>query len=131
MSASERIKGRRAEAEVARILRDAGFTVRGLESGGDHHAVLGTVRLHVEVKRQERGWRWAWAAQAMAEAPAGSIPVVIYRSNREPWTLGMPRMHRVLLEAETEVLITPLVHSRISGTHVWDFATLRVFLEAF
>lgn len=88
MSAAQRIKGRRAEAEVAALLRAAGFTVRGLEGGGDHLAVRGAGRLHIEVKRQERGFRTAWARQARDEAPPGSTACVVYRRSRAPWWIA-------------------------------------------
>lgn len=89
VSGAQRVKGRRAEREVALILEAHGFTVRGLEGGGDHVAVGHGVTLHVEVKRQERGFRTAWAAQARDEAPPGSLPVVIYRRSRAPWTVAV------------------------------------------
>lgn len=85
VSAAQRVKGRRGEAEVAGVLRSAGFTVRGLERGGDHLAVGHAVRLHIEVKRQERGFRAAWARQAQREAPEDAAPLVVYRRSREPW----------------------------------------------
>lgn len=89
MTNTQRVKGRRGEREVAVILEAHGFTVRGLESGGDIHAVGHGLTLHVEVKRQERGFRASWAKQARDEAPPGAIPVVIYRRSRQPWTLAL------------------------------------------
>lgn len=88
MSNAQRLKGRRAEAEVAALLRAAGFTVRGLEAGGDHVAVGHGLTLHVEVKRQERGFRAAWLTQAVNDAPPGARPVVIYRRSRTPWAIA-------------------------------------------
>lgn len=90
MANAQRVKGRRAEAEVAAILRAAGFTIRGLESGGDHLAVRGALHLHIEVKRQERGFRAAWARQAARDAPFGSLPVVVFRASRAPWWVATP-----------------------------------------
>lgn len=91
MPASQRVKGRRGEREVAKILEAHGFTVRGLESGGDHVAVRAGLTLHVEVKRQERGFRASWARQARDEAQPGHVPVVIYRRSREPWRIVFVR----------------------------------------
>lgn len=128
MTAAERLKGRRAEAEVAGLLRAAGFTVRGLESGGDHHAVRGGLRLHVEVKRQERGWRWAWAAQAVADAPDGSVPVVVFRRSREPWQVARRVASLELIRA----LVVPpggTVYSVDPRSNAgWAFCTLAAFL---
>lgn len=88
MSRSERDKGLKGEQEVARSWRDRGFTVRGLEGGGDHGIVSDSmtgVRIHSEVKRQETARPWAWYEQAAAEAPPAFIPVVHFRRNRSPW----------------------------------------------
>ena len=130
MSGSQRVKGRRAEAEVAAILREHGFTIRGLESGGDHLAVRGELRLHVEVKRQERGWRWAWAAQAVADAPEGSLPVVVFRRSREPWQIarraGVPWIAaRVGMRSYGSWYSTEPTTGRD-----WAFSTLDSFLGA-
>lgn len=130
MTAAERLKGRRAEAEVARLLRDAGFAVRGLESGGDHHAVRGGLRLHVEVKRQERGWRWAWAAQAVADAPDGSVPVVVFRRSCEPWQVARRVGFRELPQAMRGPASGTVYSSEPSGGQMWAFTTLAECLEA-
>jgi len=100
VSGASRAKGLRGEHEVAAIFERHGFTVRGLEGGGDHLCVRrprlsgdilappivrAALVLHSEVKRQERLQLWAWIAQAEAEAPAGAVPVVSFRRNRSPW----------------------------------------------
>jgi len=102
VSGASRAKGLRGEHEVAAIWETHGFTVRGLESAGDHLCVsalhgatlpidgqLATARpplmIHSEVKRQERLQLWQWIAQAEAEAPPGAVPVVAFRRNRSPW----------------------------------------------
>lgn len=98
MSKRERAKGQAGEQEVSRAYRRLGFTVRGLEGGGDHAIVADPetgVRLHSEVKRQETARPWAWWAQAEAEAPPGSTPVVHFRRSRSPW-LVMLRLDALL-----------------------------------
>ena len=102
MSGASRAKGLRGEHEVAAIWEAHGFTVRGLEGGGDHLCVsapygatlpidgqLAAARpplmIHSEVKRQERLQLWQWIAQAEAEAPPGAVPVVAFRRNRSRW----------------------------------------------
>lgn len=90
MSGKERRKGQRGEAEVARIYREAGYTVRGLEGGGDHNIVRepgSGVRFHSEVKRQEVARPWLWREQARAEAPPGTIPLVHFRRSASPWVV--------------------------------------------
>lgn len=114
MGSASRAKGLRGEREVAAIWTEHGFTVRGLESGGDHLCIvkpsivpvgLGRpedyaprvviysevkrqeprVVIHSEVKRQERLQLWHWIAQTESEAPPGAVPVVSFRRNRSPW----------------------------------------------
>jgi hypothetical protein len=91
MSASSRRKGLKGEQEVARILRQSGSAVRGLESKGDW-LVMYTDRQewHVEVKRQERVRLPEWLRQARDEAPAGCVPVVAFRQLRDEWYACLP-----------------------------------------
>jgi len=105
VSGASRAKGVRGEHEVAAIWEAHGFTVRGLEGGGDHLCITTrsptgyivdvatgerlrdthALTIHSEVKRQERLQLWQWIAQAEAEAPPGAVPVVAFRRNRSPW----------------------------------------------
>lgn len=88
MSRTERDKGRKGEAEVAELYRRHGFEVRGLEGGGDHLVACGPASgliVHSEVKRQEVARPWLWWEQARSEAPAGTMPVVMFRRNRSRW----------------------------------------------
>jgi len=85
VSRRERDKGLKGEAEVRRLLERYGFTVRGLEGGGDHLAVGFGLSLHVETKRQEVLRLPLWSRQALAEAPPGSLPLVAFRQNRAEW----------------------------------------------
>lgn len=92
MSASQREKGRKAEAEVRSIYEAHGFTVRGLEGGGDHLAIGHGLTIHSEVKRQEVLRLPLWTRQARAEAPAGTLPIVAYRRNRAEWQALVPEV---------------------------------------
>ena len=93
----QRDKGLLGEREVNHVFAAFGWTMRGLEGMGDHVAMRprsldrspGFNILHVEVKRQERLLLPKWIAQAEAEAPPGTIPVVVYRRSREPWRIDM------------------------------------------
>lgn len=90
MSKRERDKGLLGEREVRHAFESAGFAVRGLNGQGDKLAFLpGRSPLHLEVKRQERLVIPAWARQAEAEAPEGTVPVVIYRRSAEPWRVDL------------------------------------------
>lgn len=93
MGRSQRDKGTKAEREVARILREAGFDVDrvpnsgGLQIKGD---LTGLHGFHVEIKRQETAKVWAWLEQAAAEAPDGDVPLLIFRRSRSEWQACMP-----------------------------------------
>jgi len=92
-----RDKGIVGEREVMRVLTDAGFDVRGLEGKGDHLAMkeegprfqIRHYLFHIEVKRQETLRPDEWSHQSEAEAPQGSVPVVVYRRSREPWRVSI------------------------------------------
>lgn len=92
MSAASRRKGVKGEREVAAIFERNGCTVHGLEGAGDHAitARAGAVRIHSEVKRQERLRMPEWSAQAVSEAPPGAVPSVAFRRNRESWWIALP-----------------------------------------
>lgn len=93
MSRSQRDKGANGEREVAAILRAAGIACHrtpnsgGLMIPGD---VTGLEGYHFEVKRQETLRLPLWTAQAEAEAPEGAVPIVVYRSSRQPWRASLP-----------------------------------------
>jgi len=85
-----RDKGIAGEREVHGRLVEYGWEVRGLEGKGDHLAFKlldgeRSVTLHVESKRQETLRPDHWSHQAEIEAPTGTVPLVAYRRNREPW----------------------------------------------
>jgi len=88
MSRTERDKGARGEREVAVLLRrhnlPADRTVQqsGIYLRGDLTGVPG---YHFEVKRQETLRLPTWLRQAAADAPAGQVPVVAWRTNHDDW----------------------------------------------
>jgi hypothetical protein len=84
-----RNKGLVGEREVAHAFAAAGFPVKNLDGGGDQLVVLATKPLHLEVKRQETIAMGKWTRQAEAEAPAGYLPVVVYRRSHEPWRVSL------------------------------------------
>jgi len=97
MSKTQRDKGLRGELEVKHIFGSRGWTMRGLEGQGDHIALKEldlagfrrSLALHVEAKRQERLALPAWLRQAEEEAPDGTMPVVVFRQNREQWYVAL------------------------------------------
>ncbi len=82
-------KGNVFEREVADALTAAGFTVRGLESGGDHLAVKGDRIIHVEAKRQERMQLPMWLRQQERDWPDGER-VLVFRQSRRPAYVVVP-----------------------------------------
>ena len=107
-----RRKGVAGEREVAQRFEAAGWTVRGLEGGGDHLAVkhsgdeaararaklaganyaasmMRTRTLHLEVKRQERLRLPEWIEQARTEAPPGVPWLLAHRQSHGEWIATM------------------------------------------
>lgn len=82
-----RNKGVRFEREVARSFEEEGFSVRGLESGGDVFVVdtrnAGRPLLHVECKRHERLRLPEWLEQMESDAPDGADRVLVFRQSRQ------------------------------------------------
>lgn len=99
MSKSQRDKGLRAENEIRLLFATAGLGIVGLDRQGDHIVACGELRLHVETKRREVVKILEWSRQAEREAIPGSIPIVPYRTNREPWrvSLRLDDLIRILL----------------------------------
>ena len=84
-------KGNAFEREVADALESAGFTVRGLESGGDHLAITPTGRtIHVECKRQERLQLPIWLRQQERDCPPGLLRGLVFRQSRRPSYVVVP-----------------------------------------
>lgn len=90
-------KGSAGERELAGILRAAGIRAyrndqifRGGKGNPDVFAELEGLRLHVEVKRQEKLNVPAAVHQAIEDAEDGAFPIVAHRRNREKWLVTMP-----------------------------------------
>lgn len=80
-----REKGRAFERAVARAFEQAGFVVRGLESGGDHFVVSsGGVVLHVEAKRHERLQLPIWLRQQERDCPPSVRRALVFKQARRP-----------------------------------------------
>ena len=84
---STRSKGTTFEREVARAFESAGFTVRGLEKGGDHLCIYGDRAgqppVAVEAKRHERLRIPEWLEQLERDAPPGCDRVLVFRQSRQ------------------------------------------------
>lgn len=130
MTAAERIKGRRAEAEVAAIYRLFGYTVRGLEGQGDHLVSGHGVTIHSEVKRQEVLRLPLWCRQARREAPAGTIPVVSYRRNHDRWHALTPEPMVTAMLRAAEMAAGIDYTLRDLGGEWWVHTELSVLLPA-
>lgn len=86
-----RDKGTKYEREVAQAFEDAGFAVRGLESGGDHFAVdVEGETYHVEAKRHERLRLPEWLAQQERDCPRGVRRALVFRQSRRSSYVVVP-----------------------------------------
>lgn len=90
MTINSKQKGSRSEREVAKILREHGFTdarrtAQYCGNTGDAADVIGIDGYHLEIKHQERTQIWSWIEQAQHDAKDGEVPTVIFRQNRKPW----------------------------------------------
>lgn len=93
MGSSARRKGAEGERELAAFLRERGIEAtrnarNGISTDDIAHSLEG---IHLEVKRTERAEPLKWSRQAEKDA-GDRVPVVVWRSNGEPW--------RVILRAE-------------------------------
>lgn len=88
MGRMQQRKGRNAEREVSAILRQFGIPARPGDplNFGKQADIVG-VPWHTEVKRCERWQLHEWIAQAERDAKTmdDGPPVIIFRSNRQPW----------------------------------------------
>jgi Holliday junction resolvase len=87
-------KGCVGEREVAKILREHGYTdaKRGQQyhGGGESPDVTGLPGFHIEVKRVEKLHLWNALDQAEADARDGEVPIVVHRVNHRPWVAILP-----------------------------------------
>lgn len=89
---NSREKGCKGERELAKILRDYGYTAkRGQQySGANGDAdVVGIPGVHIECKRVEKLNIHDAMNQAVRDARDGEIPVVMHRKNRTEWLVTM------------------------------------------
>lgn len=88
-------KGKRAELEVAKILRDHGYldahrTAQYCGNTGEAADVDGVPGFHLEVKHQETTQLDKWWAQAVHDSDfTGRIPVLVHRKNGQKWKITM------------------------------------------
>lgn len=85
-------KGNQAELELLHLLETYGVEAHRNDqryTGGvdnpDIAARIAGTAVHVEVKRQERLALPAALRQAKQDANGHALPVVVHRSNRQPW----------------------------------------------
>lgn len=95
-------KGNSAERELLHLLEAHGIPAHRNDQrfiGGvdrpDIAAEVCGLPLHIEVKRQERLRLSEAVAQAVRDANGRALPVVVHRSNRQPWLLTV-RLEDVL-----------------------------------
>lgn len=91
---NSRQKGKDGELEIARILREHGFSGarRGQQycgANGDAD-VVGMPGYHLEVKRVEKLNIHQAMEQAVRDALEDEVPVVLHRKNRTKWLATMP-----------------------------------------
>lgn len=92
MPPHSRNKGVRAEAEVERILRDAGYSTDRNLSG--RNQISGDILVHVEniaieVRRRETLSLSQWSRDHEASTPDHFTPAIVYRRSREPWRISL------------------------------------------
>lgn len=97
---NNRVKGRAFERDVAKAFEDAGFQVRGLESGGDHFVVARDgVTMHGESKRAERMKLPEWLRQQSKDCPKGMRRFLVFKQSLEPAYVVEPLEQFVAREA--------------------------------
>ena len=93
MTINSRQKGCRGERQVAKILREHGYSEarRGQQycgAAGDAD-VIGLPGYHLEIKHVEKLNLDAAFRQSQGDAKAGEIPIVVHKKNRTPWKVTM------------------------------------------
>ena len=90
---NSRRKGAVGEREIAKYLRDHGFTEarRGqqFKGGADSPDVVGLTGFHVEVKRVERLDLNAAMEQSIRDCGENETPIVVHRRNNDYWKVTM------------------------------------------
>ena len=90
---NSRRKGAVGEREIAKYLREHGFTEarRGqqFKGGADSPDVVGLTGFHVEVKRVERLDLNAAMEQSIRDCGENETPIVVHRRNNDYWKVTM------------------------------------------
>lgn len=90
---NSRRKGAVGEREIAKYLRDHGFTEarRGQQykGGADSPDVVGLTGFHIEVKRVERLDLNAAMEQSIRDCGENETPIVVHRRNNDYWKVTM------------------------------------------
>lgn len=90
---NSRRKGAVGEREIAKYLREHGFTEarRGqqFKGGADSPDVTGLTGFHIEVKRVERLDLNASMEQSIRDSAPDEIPIVVHRRNNDYWKVTM------------------------------------------
>lgn len=90
MGKAQRDKGLRGQQEVTHEFARAGLIIRNLAGTGDNLVLHAGFTFHIETKRRETIKIQEWSRQAESEAPAGAIPIVIYRRSHDQWRASLP-----------------------------------------
>lgn len=92
MAKNSREKGKKGELELAKILREHGYSARRGQqycgANGDAD-VVGLPYIHIECKRVEKLNLDAAMVQSRSDARENEKPVIMHRKNREPWKVTM------------------------------------------
>ena len=90
---NSRRKGAVGEREIAKYLREHGFTDarRGqqFKGGADSPDVVGLTGFHIEVKRVERLDLNAAMEQSIRDSAPDEKPIVVHRRNNDYWKVTM------------------------------------------
>lgn len=91
---NSKIKGKRGELEVAKILRDRGYDARrGVQYKGTPDSPDVECKelsdLHIEVKRNESLNVEKALQQSRQDAGDNQIPIVVHRKNNEKWKVTL------------------------------------------
>ena len=90
---NSRRKGAVGEREIAKYLREHGFTDarRGqqFKGGADSPDVVGLTGFHIEVKRVERLDLNAAMEQSVRDSAPDEKPIVVHRRNNDYWKVTM------------------------------------------
>lgn len=85
-----RAKGRSAERQVELAVQAAGLsTERALGGRNQVHGDILAGKFALEVRHREKLSIVAWSAAHEIGCPPAMTPVLVYRTNRQPWRASM------------------------------------------